>query len=111
MNVKELKKMLENSLGSNRGKYIPWWTCEFDREMYRYNIFTEEEVQDVEACLSECSKDDIASTDCSWGLSLFHLLVWHNFYNAVEKAGYTRHKHNTGSYVYGLKLREGQDFL
>ena len=84
MNVKELKKMLENSLGSNRGKYIPWWTCEFDREMYRYNIFTEEEVQDVEACLSECSKDDIASTDCSWGLSLFHLLVWHNFYNAVE---------------------------
>ena len=34
-----------------------------------------------------------------------------DFYNAVEKAGYTRHKHNTGSYVYGLKLREGQDFL
>lgn len=84
MNVKELKKTLGSSLGSSRGKYIPWWTCEFDQDMYRYSIFTEQEVKDVENCLADCSKDDIISTDCSWGLSLFHLLVWHNFYHAVE---------------------------
>lgn len=34
-----------------------------------------------------------------------------DFYGALEKCGYFRHKTKKGSMVMGLKLREGQDFL
>ena len=34
-----------------------------------------------------------------------------DFYGALEKAGYLKRKSNKGSFVYGLKLKEGQDFL
>jgi P4 family phage/plasmid primase-like protien len=34
-----------------------------------------------------------------------------DFYGALEKAGYMRRKSNKGSFVFGLKLKDGQDFL
>ncbi len=34
-----------------------------------------------------------------------------DFYSALEKAGYHKKKTNKGSFVYGLALRSGQDFL
>lgn len=34
-----------------------------------------------------------------------------DFYSAIEKAGFPKKKVKTGSFVYGLKLKEGQDFL
>lgn len=34
-----------------------------------------------------------------------------DFYSALEKAGYHKEKTNKGSFVYGLALRSGQDFL
>lgn len=34
-----------------------------------------------------------------------------DFYSALEKAGYERHRTKKGVTVYGLRLREGQDFL
>lgn len=34
-----------------------------------------------------------------------------DFYGALEKAGYFKRKSNKGSLVYGLKLKDGQDFL
>lgn len=34
-----------------------------------------------------------------------------DFYNAMDKAGFTKRKTNKGILVLGLKLREGQDFL
>lgn len=34
-----------------------------------------------------------------------------DFYGAVEKSGYVRRKTKTGSFVYGLQLKAGQDFL
>ena len=34
-----------------------------------------------------------------------------DFYGAIEKAGYVRRKTSKGSFIWGLKLREGQDFL
>lgn len=34
-----------------------------------------------------------------------------DFYSSVEKAGFVKRKHNTGSLVYGLQLKAGQDFL
>ncbi|MBR1711148.1 MAG: primase C-terminal domain-containing protein, partial [Clostridia bacterium] len=34
-----------------------------------------------------------------------------DFYSSIEKAGFPKKKVKTGSFVYGLKLKEGQDFL
>ena len=34
-----------------------------------------------------------------------------DFYTALEHAGFEKRKTKTGAYIYGLKLREGQDFL
>lgn len=34
-----------------------------------------------------------------------------DFYGNLEKAGFTRRKTNKGHFVFGLKLKEGQDFL
>lgn len=34
-----------------------------------------------------------------------------DFYSAVEKAGYVKRRTNTGSFIYGLRLKKGQDFL
>ena len=34
-----------------------------------------------------------------------------DFYGALEKAGYVRRRSSKGSFIYGLKLKDGQDFL
>ena len=34
-----------------------------------------------------------------------------DFYAAVEKAGFNRHKTNKGSFVTGVKLKTGNDFI
>ena len=34
-----------------------------------------------------------------------------DFYSSIEKAGFPKKKVKTGSFVYGLKLKQGQDFL
>ena len=34
-----------------------------------------------------------------------------DFYSSIEKAGFPKKKVKTGSFVYGLKLKKGQDFL
>lgn len=34
-----------------------------------------------------------------------------DFYTALENAGYRKRKTNKGAFVYGMKLKEGQDFL
>lgn len=85
MDINELKKTLGDSLTSNRGKYIPWWTCEFDEAMYRYNLFAPEEIKAAQDCLLDCDPATLTDTSGNGGLSLFHLLVWCNFYHAVEK--------------------------
>lgn len=84
MDVKELLKTLGSSVGSSRYKFIPWWECGFDKDMYCYSIFTEQEIQDAQECLKGCSLEVLQDVSGKWGLSLFHLLVWHNFYDAVE---------------------------
>ena len=84
MDIKELSKILGNSLTSNRSKYIPWWTCEFNENMYRYNLFTQEEIKEVQDCLANCDKTALTDTSDNYGLTLFHLLVWHNFFDIVK---------------------------
>lgn len=86
MNVEELTNLLVSSCESNRCKYIPWWedNKENSNSMYRFNVFTDEQIQDIEECISGCSADIISKPAGSMGLSLFHMLVWHNFYNSVK---------------------------
>lgn len=84
MDIKELTATLGSSITSNQYKYIPWWDCEFDERMYRYKIFTKEEIEAANTCLAGCGKDALTATAGSSGMPLFHLLVWHNFYEAVK---------------------------
>ena len=85
MDIRELIKTLGSSAGSSQYKYIPWWEGDFDEDRYRYSLFKEQEIQDAEACIAKCSREELCDTSESGGMSLFHLLVWHNFYDAVRK--------------------------
>lgn len=87
MDVKELTELLVSSCESNRCKYIPWWedSKENSDGMYKFNVFTDVQIQEIEECISGCSADIISKPAGSVGLSLFHMLVWHNFYNSVKK--------------------------
>lgn len=84
MDVKELTTTLGNYITSNRYKFVPWWEGDHENSMYRYSIFNQEEIEAIEACVAACGKDALAATAGSSGMPLFHLLVWHNLYGAVE---------------------------
>lgn len=84
MDVKELTNLLISNSESNRCKFIPWWEDDFENCMYRYDLFKEEEIQNVEACVAECGKEALLAPVGSYGFTLFHLIVWLNFYHAAE---------------------------
>lgn len=84
MNTVELTKTLGSSIGSSQYKYIPWWEGDFDEDRYRYNLFKEQEIQEAESCIAKCGREELSDTSGNGGMSLFHLLVWHNFYDAVQ---------------------------
>lgn len=85
MDIKELTAMLVKSSESVHSRYIPWWEDDFENCTYRYDIFKEEEVQAIEACVSEAGMEALFEPAGSLGLNLFALLVWHNLYDAVKK--------------------------
>ena len=85
MDVNELTTLLVSASENNRCKYIPWWEDDFENCMYRYDIFKEEEIKNVEACVAECGKEPLLTPVGKYGFTLFHLLVWLNFYHAAEK--------------------------
>lgn len=86
MHINELTEMLvESSQHFNRTKFIPWWEGDHEEAIYRYEIFSEETRQEVRDCTAECGKEELLAPVGSMGLSLFHLLVWHNFYDVVEE--------------------------
>lgn len=85
MDIKELTDLLVTSSETiNQNRYIPWWEDDYEAHTYKYRLFKEEVVQAAEACLSECGKETLLTPVGRYGLTLFHLLVWHNFYNMVE---------------------------
>lgn len=84
MDIKELTDLLVNSCGTNRCKYIPWWEDDFQNCIYRYNIFKDKEIKDIEECVSGCGTDCLIKLSGNTGLNLFQLLVWHNFYNTIS---------------------------
>ena len=86
MDAKELLDLLvTSSQRTNSAKYIPWWEGNHEEEIYRYSVFEEKDVKEAEACLADCGKEALLTTGGYYGLTLFHLLIWHNFYSAVEK--------------------------
>lgn len=86
MDVKELTDLLvESSEKFNQTKFIPWWEGDHENATYYYDMFEKEIIKEAEECLAECGKEELLSHVGRAGLSLFHLLVWHNFYGPVEK--------------------------
>ena len=86
MDIKTLTDLLATSSQNiNSMKYIPWWEGDHEKSEYCYDIFEKKEIDEAEACLADCEKDALLTTGGYYGLTLFHLLVWHNFYDAVEK--------------------------
>lgn len=86
MDRKELTDLLAaSSEGSNQRKFIPWWEVEDESCIYMYDIFDDAMIRETEACLAECGSEDLLAPVGKAGLTLFHLLVWHNFYGLVEK--------------------------
>lgn len=86
MNLKELTDLLVTSSEQfNQTKFIPWWEGDHENFSYKYEILPAKTVEEAEGILDACKRDELLSPVGSLGLTLFHLLVWHNFYAAVEK--------------------------
>lgn len=87
MDVKELTTLLTTSATrTNQDRYIPWWEVDHENGIDYYNIFGEDEVADIQDCVSRCPAETLLAPGIygNYGLTLFHLLVWHNFYDAVK---------------------------
>lgn len=87
MDIKELTTLLTTSATrTNQSKFIPWWEDNFENCTYRYDIFPENVVADIQDCVAQCATESLLAPGIygSYGLTLFHLLVWHNFYDAVK---------------------------
>ncbi len=85
MDLKELTNLLvESSEQFCRTRFIPWWEEDPENPLDEYSIFPKETVEDAERCVASCEKEELLAPVGNLGLSLFHLLVWHHFYRAVE---------------------------
>ena len=86
MDIKELTDLLVTSSEIfNQAKFIPWWEGDHENAIYAYDMLSAETVQEADACIAACGKEELLSPAGKMGLTLFHLLVWHNFYEAVKK--------------------------
>lgn len=83
MDVKELTATLVKSCESGNGKFVAWWDEDPDG-MYRYSLFKQAEIEEIEACVAAAEPTELAATCGENKLTLFHLLVWLNFYSAIE---------------------------
>lgn len=81
MNIQEMTKLLNDC-----DRYIPWWEDDFSSCDYSNDIFTPEEIRQVEECVSTCDATTLSTPDGTNGYSLFHLFVWQNFYTAAQAA-------------------------
>lgn len=86
MSIQELTDLLASSSEDfNQSSFIPWWVEDYEKFTYRYHIMDDATVREANACLAECGKEDLLAPAGKLGLTLFHLLVWHNFYDAAQK--------------------------
>ncbi len=85
MNISELTDMLVTSSQQyNQAKFNPWWEGDHKEAIYRYSIFSEKDLEGARDCVAGCGKEEIFSPVGEVGLTLFHLLVWHNFQDVVK---------------------------
>lgn len=84
MDIKEATQILVKS-GENfsRNKYVPWWNEDKDG-MYRYDLFTDAEISEINALVESAPNETVFAPVGTYKYTLFHLLVWHNFYDAVK---------------------------
>ncbi len=84
MNIKQLTEKLSKSSISNNGKYVPWWSNWENDDYCRYDIFSAEEIAETDELIATATAEELTAPICAYKYTLFHLLVWHNFYNAVK---------------------------
>lgn len=84
MNTKELASLLLKSVESNSGKFVPWWEDDFENCMYRYDMFSEEDIQNVTECVKNSDMAELLAPVGGMGMTVLHLLVWNNFEEAVR---------------------------
>lgn len=86
MTEKELADVLVKSGEGSRGKYAPWWDVDRGKCMYKYDLLSEESVREMTECAAGCSVEALSAPVGSYGLSMFHLLVWAGLYDAAADA-------------------------
>ncbi len=89
MDIKELTRLLVTSSENfNQTRYIPWWEEAYgasENRTFQYNILEEDVILGADACVTKCTKEELLAPVGAVGLTLFHLLVLHNFRDLVEK--------------------------
>lgn len=86
MDIENVAAILKESAENSDGKYIPWWEDDFLHCEYKKNLFTMEEIQQIEECVAGCENNCLSKAVQGSDYTLFHFLVWHNFYQAVKRA-------------------------
>lgn len=86
MNLREITAKLSEQATNHIGKFIPWWEDNFSECDYEDQIFTPDEITEVEKSVKSSTVNDLSAADQNTGYSLFHLLVWLNFYDAAKEA-------------------------
>lgn len=84
MDIKQFTQMLSKSSTNNRGKYVPWWSNWENDDFCRYNVFSPEEISEANTLIASATEEELTAPICYYKYTLFHLLVWHNFYDAVK---------------------------
>lgn len=84
MNINQLLDTLRQSIECTNGKYIPWWDFDPEDNMYYFSTYNKEDIQEIHEFISSCDKDELLKPVSCMGLSIFHLLVWNNFYDDVK---------------------------
>lgn len=77
--------LIKSSENYNGNKYVPWWNEDADG-MYRYHLFKDEEIAEATSLVAAASAEAITAPMGKYKHTLLHLLVWHNFYEAVRSA-------------------------
>ena len=73
MDIKELTDLLVTSSEIfNQAKFIPWWEGDHENAIYAYNMLPAETVQEADACIAACGKEELLSPAGKMGLTLFH---------------------------------------
>lgn len=86
MDKNKLEELLvESGEIYSQARCIPWWEVrqeaadDLDEDIY----FPPEIVEEVNTCIAGCEREELLSAVGNGGFTLFHLLVWHNFYDAA----------------------------